>query len=159
MKKAAVLILFILGLSSASAQSIQDFRDVADFSVTLENLEAFALETLHGDAEADKFIILNGAVASITPIDPSEESFVAVIELVGGDWVGLERVEIYKCFLQVEGPDFFTRLPRRAPSNPGPEIIQINQEVMVLGKVIDLLPLDQENVVPLVYAYSVRAIE
>ncbi len=159
MKKAATLVLLIIGVSCASAQSIEDFQDAADFSVTLENLEEFALETLSGDAGAGKFIVLNGAVASITPIDPSEESFVAVIELVGGVWIGLERVEIYKCFLQVEGPEFFSRLPRRTPSDPGPEIIRINQEVLVLGKVIDLLPLDQETVVPLVYGYSVRPIE
>lgn len=134
MKSAVWLLLIALLASPLSAATPEEFETVVDFSTTLKSLAISVRTTELENLDTDRFLILEGTVASTTIIDPTPEQFLALLELVDGEWDGVRDIDLYRVYVIVEGPDFAARLPARMPRDPGPEIIMANSELMVVGR-------------------------
>ena len=125
----ALLVSFPLFLSAFDRR---DFDRVADFSVTLKTLAALTENQARG--LAGRLLLLDGTVANLQFLDPGEASFAVELELVGGEWVGVEDVKIYRCRVRFSGPEYFRRFPRRAPRTPAPEQIVLNDHLLVVAR-------------------------
>lgn len=137
---AALLLLAV----AAVAQGIEDrdFDAVADFSVTVKTLSQLDEEAAGAYGILDRFLLLDGTVTNIIVLDSKEESFLAQVELVYGEWIGLEEVRSYSCWVMFSGPRFFPVFPPRVPRNPPPGIIQANDRVLVVAKALQLVEID-----------------
>jgi hypothetical protein len=75
-------------------------------------------------------------VTSLQFLDAEEASFALEMELVSGEWIGLEDVKIYRCRVRLRGPAFFQQFPRRAPKNPGDAQVVLNDRVLVVARAV-----------------------
>lgn len=134
-RTALVAVTFLLGcLSTLSAQNASRFDGVVDFSLNVAQIDTLVSNQQENRINPDKFLVLNGAMASIEIIRPGEQDFLAVGELVSGSWVGLEKVSLYRVYVIFSGPEFFKRIPARAPTPVPPGTIQANDQLLVVGK-------------------------
>jgi len=151
-----VTILFLLAATAVFGATRADFDRVVDFSVTLKTLAAAAdgSQPLPG-----KMIILTGTVSSVTILDKDQPTFRVRIELITGEWIGMDDVKAYSCFVDFTGPEFFKIFPARAPAKPGLDIVAQNSRVVVAGRAVSVTttPLGEKRVV--VEGATVRAIE
>jgi hypothetical protein len=136
MKRTALLaVALVLGcLTTLPAQNTSRFDGVVDFSLNVAQIDQLVSNQQGNSINPDKFLILNGAMASIEIIRPGEQDFLAVGELVSGNWEGLEKVNLYRVYVIFSGPDFFKRLPARTPTPVPPGTIQANDQLLVVGK-------------------------
>ena len=89
-------------------------------------------------------------------INKEEDSFVAELELVNGTWVGLEEVEIYKCYIILTGSEFAQRIPARRSRKKLPNEIELNSRVLVVGKLVSTRRDDEGMIIPVLEAIYVR---
>ena len=129
------LLITILIILPGALHSLdrKDFDAIVDFSITIKTLN------LHGETDpsfldTDKLLLLNGTVSSISFVNPKQENFVVQVELVSGEWVGLEEVKSYNCTVIFQGSEFYRLFPRRRPKNPSPDMISANNRVLVVAK-------------------------
>ncbi len=127
----ALMLLLCFPLCS-SAFDRRDFDRIADFSVTLKTLAG--LSENQARALAGRLLVLDGTVAYLQFLDPEEATFAVELELVGGEWVGVEDVKIYRCRVRFSGPEFFPRFPRKAPRSPDPQQILLNDHLLVVAR-------------------------
>ena len=150
----ALLLLIPVVLPAATRA---DFDRVADFSVTLKTLAAAA----EGKAPlpTGKMILLSGTVSNVTIINKDEANFKVRIEVITGEWIGLEEVLSYSCYVEYTGAEFFKVFPARAPAKANPDIIAQNSRVLLAGRAVDILttPLGEKRV--LVEGVYIRTIE
>jgi hypothetical protein len=136
MKRAIGVLAFILLFCSAPALfSIDpgDFDAVSDFSVTVKTLSQLDEATASAYGLMDRFLLLDGTVTNILILDPSEENFLAQVELVSGEWIGLEDVRSYSCWVLFSGPRFASKFPARVPRNRPPGIITANDHILIVA--------------------------
>ena len=131
--------LCVIFLFPATVYSIspEEFDSVVDFSVTIKELHSSLTEAGKIALDPDKFIIINGSVLSIQIYDKSEQEFAASVELVLGEWDGLEDVHIYKCVVIFQGPSFYPVIPSRTPREPVPGVVLKNSRVIVVAKLFE----------------------
>jgi hypothetical protein len=129
------LVLLLSFPLCLSAFDRKDFDRIADFSVTLKTLAG--LSENQARALAGRLLLLDGTVAYVQFLDPEEASFAVELELVGGEWVGVEDVKIYRCRVRFSGPEFFPRFPRRAPRTPDPGQILLNDHLLVVARLAE----------------------
>jgi len=110
-----------------------DFDAVADFSVTVKTLSQLDETTASAYGLMDRFLLLDGTVTNILILDPSEENFLVQVELVSGEWVGLEEVRSYSCWILFSGPRFASMFPARVPRNPPPGVITANDHILIVA--------------------------
>jgi hypothetical protein len=122
----------LLAATFAPAATRGDFDAVVDFSVSLKTLAAAAA----GEAAlpAGRFFILEGTVSDLTVLDKEEGSFRARIELISGEWIGMEDVKSYTCLVDFSGPAFVEAFPARAPREPGPGVVVLNSRLLVVAR-------------------------
>jgi hypothetical protein len=134
MKRAigAVLVLMIW-TPIAFAIDAGDFDEVVDFSVTVKTLSQLDEATATAYGLMDRFLLLNGTVTNILVLDANEESYLVQVELVSGEWIGLDEVRSYSCWVLFSGPHFAGVFPARAPRNPPPGVIGANQTVLIVA--------------------------
>jgi hypothetical protein len=134
MKRAigAVLVLMIW-TPVAFAIDAGDFDEVVDFSVTVKTLSQLDEATATAYGLMDRFLLLNGTVTNILVLDANEESYLVQVELVSGEWIGLDEVRSYSCWVLFSGPHFAGVFPARAPRNPPPGVIGANQTVLIVA--------------------------
>lgn len=156
MRRAASLLLIALVASTAYAATPEEFESVVDFSMTLESL----YERVNSEGaellQDGRYLILQGTVASAMVIDPGPESYQALLELVSGEWRGLEEIQVFKAYVVLVGPDFASRVPQRLPREPGPEVIVANSKVMIVGQFVDVAQDEFGDVVPVIQAVYIR---
>ncbi len=156
-----VLALLLVGFAAAavSAQSAVpqpgDLSSVIDFSISTADLVEL-VRTEQYDRIPALNLILQGSVASTTLLDPNEETYQAVVELVSSEWNGLESISVYRVYVLLVGPDFADRVVERLPRNPGDEIIQTNTELLVIGQFLGVADAPDGSVIPVVQAVAVR---
>ena len=135
---AALLAAFLLAPLAAGAQERNGFDQVVDFSVTLKTLALNAGNPQADFAQQEKYLILNGTITGIQLLDPEQATFRARVELVTGEWDGLEEVRSYRCFVLFEGPEFFRLLPKR--KNPASAVqVGVTDRVIVVARAIEPL--------------------
>jgi hypothetical protein len=129
-------LLVTLALFSSAvalpAASRADFDRVVDFSVTLKTLAAAADGT--EPMPAGRMLVLSGTVSAVTIVNKEEATFRVRIEIITGEWVGLEDVKSYASFVDYAGQEFFAVFPARAPAKPGPDIVVQGSRVLVVAR-------------------------
>lgn len=149
--------LLLLGLAPLSSLSRADFDRVVDFSLTLKNLAAVAdgREPL----PAGKVLLLSGTVSDVNILSKEEATFKVRIELITGEWIGLDDVKSYACYIDFTGPEFFKVFPARQPRTPVAGTIGQNARVVVIGSAMEITrtPLGDKRV--LVQGMHIRMIE
>jgi hypothetical protein len=156
-RTAAVLALFTVLAAAVPAASKGDFDRVVDFSVTLKTLAAAA------DGKAalptSRMLVLSGTVSTITIVNKDQAAFRVRIELITGEWLGLDDVIAYACYVDFAGADFFNTFPARPPAQPGPGVIVQNARVLVAARAVSIVttPLGEKRV--LLEGAYIRAIE
>ncbi len=156
-KRLCILALFLNISFFIFGQTIEEFNSLVNFSVTLKELNA-ASSAGSIDALTDKFLIVSGAVATRKVVDPKKETYLGEIELINGEWVGVEQAIRYRCVLLLKGPEFAAAIPARRSRQANPAEILLNSRIMVLGKVIDLREYDDGSVVPVLQVFYIRFI-
>jgi hypothetical protein len=129
-------LFLLLGATALPALSHGDFDRVVDFSVTLKSLAAAA----EGKAQlpTGRMVVLSGTVSDVAILDKEQATFKVRIELITGEWIGLEDVKAYSCYVEFSGPEFFKVFPARAPRAATPGVISGNSRVLVVGRVVDV---------------------
>ncbi len=143
MKRAlsAVVVLlgfFLVPVGSLFAANQDAFDANVDFSMNIREIDTLVSQNQEKKIDPNKYLILNGTVESIDIIQGDEANFVALVELVSGEWVGLEKVTLYQVFVVLSGPEFYRRIPAQPPQNPGPDIIKKDDQLLVVGKFADV---------------------
>ena len=149
--------LLLAGTVILPALSRADFDGVVDFSVTLKTLAAVADGT--APLPGGKMLVLSGTVSDVNIISKDQASFRVRIEVITGEWIGLEDVKAYACYVDFSGPEFFKVFPARAPSQANPDVIALNSRVMLVGRAVSITttPLGEKRV--LVQGAYIRTIE
>jgi hypothetical protein len=132
----ALAFFLLLGVTALPALSHGDFDRVVDFGVTLKSLAAAAEGT--APLPTGRMVVLSGTVSDVTIIDKEQPTFKVRIELITGEWIGLEDVKAYACYVEFSGPEFFKVFPARAPRNATPGVITGNSRVLVVGRVVNI---------------------
>jgi hypothetical protein len=138
MKMRMICLLFILlapGILIAYDQG--DFDRIVDFSFTIKELNRLPADRIPAFLAAGRLLVLNGTVAGVRFIDNNEESFQVAVELVSGEWLGLEDVQSYRCTVLFRGSRFFPVFPQRAPRNPGQDIVSANDRILVAASPLE----------------------
>jgi hypothetical protein len=134
MKRAiGVVLVLILWAPAAFSIDAGDFDAVADFSVTIKTLSQLdeAAATAYG--LMDRFLLLDGTVTNILVLDANEENYLVQVELVSGEWIGLDEVRSYSCWVLFSGPRFAGVFPARVPRNPPPRVIAANDQILIVA--------------------------
>lgn len=140
MKKLFAWIFLVMILFPVSAEDHEDFSGVVDFTVTLKILNSPSFQEL--EPQSDQYFILTGAITErrVVNSDPDDpEAFVGEIEIVDGEWFGLENVVMYRCIIRLSGSEFKDMIPARRTRRPKPEEIPLNTQVLIIGKLIGYL--------------------
>ncbi|WP_455381362.1 hypothetical protein [Salinispira pacifica] len=137
MKRTALVLVVLLAgsISTLSAQTAPRFDGVVDFDLNVAQLDKLVANQQENRINPNKYLVLNGAVASLEIIRPGEQDFLAVAELVSGEWVGLKQINLYRVYVIFSGPEFFRRIPARAPNPVPPGTIQANDQLIVVGTI------------------------
>lgn len=132
MKRRFSLILLFPALllchQSLPAYSKSDFDQIVEFSTSLRNLEQSDF------LESGKLLLLNGTISNLQFLDKEEDSFEVMVEMVAGEWIGLDEVRSYHCFILFAGEEFFSLFPSRKPKNPASEMIFVNDRILLLAQ-------------------------
>jgi hypothetical protein len=155
MRRAILAVLLVIGTAAFAAPPVA-FSSVVDFSISTAELVAMARSEQYDRIDPDKYLILQGSVASALVLDPNVETYQALVELVASEWHGLENIEVYKVYVLLEGPEFSNRVVERLPRDPGPEIILTNSELLVVAEFLGVTDDVDGSVVPVVTAVSIR---
>jgi len=135
MKRAigAVLVLMIWAPAAFSVDA-GDFDAVADFSVTIKTLSRLDEASASAYGLMNRFLLLDGTVTNILVLDANKESYLVQVELVSGEWIGLDEVRSYSCWVLFSGPRFADVFPARVPRNPPPGVISSNDAILIVAK-------------------------
>jgi hypothetical protein len=150
-------VLLLLGSANLPALSRADFDRIVDFSTTLKDLAAAAdgREAL----PAGRVLVLSGTVSDVNIVSKDEASFRVRIELITGEWIGLDDVKSYACYVEFSGPEYFKVFPARPPRTATPGIVSLNSRVVLVGGAQNVVstPLGEKRV--LVQGMHIRVIE
>ena len=158
MVKRILAVLFMSMPAIIIGQSLADFNGTVDFTTTLKELSEAAA---NGDPYAlpSRFVIINGAVASRFVINADADQYLGEIVLVGGEWIGVEKVVRYECILQLVGVEFAAAIPARRSRRPNPAEIQLNSRILVVAKAMGLRELEDGTYIAVLQALSIRKIQ
>ena len=154
----AAALMFVLTSGAAFGVDLSDFGAVVDFD---ESLKSLSLSVREGrdPAPDGRLLMLDGVVSAIEVLDPEEESFSARIELVTGEWEGLERVVLYSAYVDIGGPEFFSRIPTRRNRSSSADAITANGGMLVIGRFDGVTTDSDGNLVPVVEGLYLRPLQ
>ncbi len=119
MRKSGVLVAGVLLLIGpallAGALSRAELDRVIDFSVTLKSL-AVAVQD-GSPLPQGKTVLLSGTVSDVNVVNKDPADFRVRLELITGEWIGLDDVKAYTCYVDFAGADYCASHSR--PSSPG----------------------------------------
>jgi hypothetical protein len=127
-------------LSPIWAVTPEEFEAVVNVDASIADLARLVEQERFEEIDVERYYILEGSVAATWVFSSDPETFQAVIALAESRWVGLDRIEMYEVYVLVTDPAFAARLPERLPRDPGPEIIQTNQRLLVIGPFVGTAP-------------------
>jgi hypothetical protein len=144
MKRAiGVVVLLLIFIPFAFSIDIGDFDAVADFSVTIKTLNQLDEATAREYGLMHRFLLLDGTVTNIMVLDATPENYLVQLELVSGEWIGLDDVRSYSCWVLFSGPKFAEVFPTRVPRNPPPGVVKANDPILIVA-----LPLQTVEIAP-----------
>jgi hypothetical protein len=128
------LVLLLAGAAAGSALSRTELDRLIDLSATLKSL-ATAVET-GAPLPQGRTVLLSGTVSDVNVLDKNPASYRVRIELITGEWIGLEDVKAYTCYVEFRGPDYARMIPARPPREASGDLVTLNTRVLVLGRVV-----------------------
>ncbi len=131
---AACVVLLAGSALLLPALSRAELDRIFDFSVTLKSLSTAA--DGGSSLPEGKTILLNGTVSDVNILNKDPASFKVRIELITGEWIGLDDVKSYTCYVDFTGSDYFRLFPARPPRETNRELITLNSRVLVVGRVV-----------------------
>lgn len=156
MKKAILLTAIVINIMVVSLFSeTVDLNSFINLDISLKELSRSEPEFLDSIISSDKYIIVEGTISSITEIERSENNLILDIHIINGEWIDLEKVEVYKCIINVSGLFWEKRFPKRRPRELTDELVLVNDQIMVIGKVQDYV-LDNSSLTAVVNAEHIR---
>ncbi len=154
----AAALMFVLASGAASGVDLSDFGAVVDFDESLKSLSLSVSEGRNPTPDG-RLLMLDGVVSAIEVLDPEEASFSARIELVTGEWQGLERVVMYSAYVDISGPEFFSRIPTRRNRNASENAIATNGAMLVIGRFNGVTTDTDGTPIPLVEGLYLRPLQ
>jgi len=150
-------ILLLAGAAILPALSRADLDRLIDFSVTLKTLAAAAEQG--APLPAGKTVLLSGTVSDVAIVNKDPAGFKVRIELITGEWIGLDDVKAYTCYVEFTGAEYARLFPARPPREVDRRLITLNSRVLLLGRVVGITttPLGDRRV--LVDGAYIRPIE
>jgi hypothetical protein len=152
---ACILLVFVPALLPALPRA--DLERVIDLSVTLKTL-ASAADT-GAPIPTGRTVLLSGTVSDVNILNKDPAGFRVRIELITGEWIGLDDVKSYSCYVDFTGAEYVKVFPARAPREASHDLVTLNSRVLVVGRVVGVgaTPLGALRV--LVDGAYIRAIE
>ena len=105
-----------------------------------------------------KLLLLNGTVSSLNFVNPDKEDFLMQMELVSGEWIGLEDVRSYRCHIIFKGPEFHRIFPRRLPKKPSSYMISANDRILVAARALNQIQTETGEAIWRLEGFHVRRI-
>ncbi len=156
------LVGTILCVSAIAAQAAietpETFRSTIDLQTSLAELDAAAEDMILLETLAEKVLILDGTVNSITVYPEEPDDFYVEMEIVSGRWNGVESVRIFRSYIFFDDAAFTGRMAERSPRQPDPSLILRNDRVLVAGRLVSLAEDPEGRPVPVIHAYDIRPI-
>lgn len=159
MKRITISAVFFSIALFVSAQTGGTAKDPVNFDLTLKDIYLMVQEGNANNINPDQYIVINGTVSAREVLNPDKENFVGILELSSGEWLGVEDVEIYRCYIQLEGSDFSSAIPVRRSRKPKPEEIKLNTNILVLGKYLGYSEDETGNKYPVIKGFRIRKIQ
>jgi len=125
---AMAIVLSVSALPSFAADkaapSVTERSPLA-FGVTIADLHRAAESGDDRRIPDDRLLVIDAEIGSITARADSESEFIAEVELIGGAWIGEDRVDLYRAYAVFDSPRFRDDFSRRSASRllPGDRII------------------------------------
>jgi hypothetical protein len=118
----------------ASAQNRAAFDKIVDFSVTLKTVSAAAA----GEAvlPANRLLLLEGSISEIVVLDDRPDTWKVRVELMAGEWIGVDEVRGYRCWVTFAGPGYADVFPAEVPDEPSPDYLPLHARVLVLARAL-----------------------
>lgn len=144
MKKLIICIVLCLcaGLFSLSALDGDEFNGHVDFMVTLEDLcnfvESQPEDVIRTVIVQDRIFLIVGTVTTRQVISADEADYVGELEIITGQWQGLEDVKIFRGVTRFSGPQFAGMIPARRSRTADPREIPVNVSVLQAVKLIGI---------------------
>jgi hypothetical protein len=150
-------IIMLLSASLLPAITRSELEGIVDFSVTLKSVAAAAKG---GPAlPAEKYFILVGTVTEVVFINKDPEAFSVRVQLLSGEWVGLDDVKGYTCYVTFTGSRFSSLFPARATEDSPANIIVVNTRVLVIVRSSGTMLSPSGEKTALLEGVEVRAIQ
>jgi hypothetical protein len=126
------------------AQTRTAFDRIVDFSVTLKTVSAAAAGA--AVLPADRLLLLEGSISEIVVLDDRPQSWKVRVELMAGEWIGIDEVRGYRCWITFAGPAYAEVFPAEGPEEPTPGYIPAHSRVLVLARAIapEVTPLGEK---------------
>lgn len=133
-RTACALLALALAGPLASAQTRAAFDRIVDFSVTLKTVSAAAAgETV---LPSDRLLLLDGSITEIVVLDDRPQSWKVRVTLTAGEWIGLDEVRGYHCWVTFAGPAYREVFPAEEPDEPAPGYLPLRSRVLVLARAV-----------------------
>ncbi len=133
----AVTVLMVVAASIATlgAQEIE-LDSPVNFSITLRELSRMAERGSDSSEVFESYVVVQGYISASTVITRTEEHFRASVDLVSGEWEGLENVRTHQSRFIVEGDEYRDRIFERPPRRPADDDIIPGREAVVIARLL-----------------------
>jgi hypothetical protein len=153
---ATVALLLAAGVSHAVDRA--EFDAIVAFDESLKSLALSVRET--GEPPVgERVVVLDGVVASVEVLSSEEGEFRARVELVRGEWRGLEQIVLYKAYVDLTGPRFRGRIATGRRDGSSPDQIRTDEPALVVGRVSDVIPDADGTPVPVIEGFYLRPLQ
>ena len=154
-------LLFPLAAQSVSpeGEEVTGFNDVVAFDYTIDKL---ASDVSAGDTSGipkDRFMVLDGIVSSRQLISSAEDDYFGILELSSGDWENGEELYMYRCYVQLIGPDFIGTVPEPQSRTKNPNEIPLHAHILLIGRYLGYGEDQQGNRFPVLEASDFRILQ
>ncbi|MCA1951130.1 MAG: hypothetical protein LDL24_11195 [Treponema sp.] len=149
-------LLLVFGAAQAQTAKSSAVKRIysVDFSITMRDLFLAAKTQDDRSIPADKAILLDGDIGTITVHQDTDKNFIAEVELLNGTWVGEDQVDLYRTYVIFEGLQFRSWFSPQSQTKLKP-----GQTVLILASYEGIgQDYDEKTLVPIVKALDIRHI-
>ncbi len=119
---------------AGEAAGLPPFESVVSEEYTLDRLYSEVTRGKLSGIPKDKYILIEGVVSSRQVIQPQEDDFFGILEISSGSWEGGEDLEMYRCYFQLRGSQFFGTIPEGRSREVSPGEIPLHAHVLAIGR-------------------------
>lgn len=156
-----LMLTAVLAFAPAQSQNSQTdspprLEEVLAFDLTLERLAAQVEAGDTGGIPKDRYLTINGVVSSRQLVNDSEQDYLGVLELSSGSWIEGEDLEVYRCYVQLRGPQFVGTIPKPRSREASENEIPLHAKILLVGRYLGYGEDQQGNRFPVLLAEDFR---